>query len=97
MIGAFARMLGSQDRVLACEQTGDNAYTLRTSAASNEPTESRDHPPEGFVEKIAHEGGDVFFAPLLETLRNVLRSRARPDERSDEKGEADPSISAPEA
>lgn len=80
MIGAFARMLGSQDRVLACEQTGDHAYAVRTSGAADQTRESRDQPPEGFVERIAHEGGDVFFAPLLETLRNILRARAKPDE-----------------
>lgn len=80
MIGAFARMLGQRDRVLTCEQTGDNAYTVRKQGDPAEPTESRDHPPEQFVERIPHEGGDVVFAPILETLRAVLRGRPRTEE-----------------
>lgn len=77
MIGAFARMIGQRDRVLTFEQTGDHAYAVRTDDAAATPSEARDQPPEGFVERIPHEGGDVFFAPILEALRNVLRVRSR--------------------
>lgn len=75
MIGAFARMLGNRDRVLTFEQTGDHAYAVRTRGDAAVSSESRDQPPERFVERIPHEGGDVVFAPILETLRAVLRGR----------------------
>lgn len=44
---------------------------------SVEEIEAQGAPPEGFVEKIPHEGGDVFMSPVLETLRNVLRARVK--------------------
>lgn len=75
MIGAFARMLGNRDRVLTFEQTADNAYSVRTRDEAATTSESRDQPPEQFVERIPHEGGDVVFAPILETLRAVLKGR----------------------
>lgn len=73
MIGAFARMLGTRDRVLTFEQTGDHAYSVRSREDAANANEARDQPPEQFVERIPHEGGDVVFAPILETLRAVLR------------------------
>lgn len=64
MIGAFARRLGSHDRTpLATD------YEKLAEGAA-------DAPPEQFVERFPHEGGDVFLAPVLETLRVVL-SRMR--------------------
>ena len=81
MIGAFARMLGNRDRVLTCEQTGDHQWAVRTRGDAAQANEGRDQPPEQFVERIPHEGGDVVFAPILETLRAVLRSgRRKPGE-----------------
>ncbi|MFA5860976.1 MAG: hypothetical protein WDA16_04715 [Candidatus Thermoplasmatota archaeon] len=64
MIGAFARKLGTHDK----PQLATDYEKLTESAA--------DAPPEQFVERFPHEGGDVFLAPVLETLRAVL-SRVR--------------------
>jgi hypothetical protein len=77
MIGAFARKLGTKDRVLSYEETGEHKYALKTrsDAGEDKQAETHDAPPEGFVERIPHEGGDVFLAPVLETLRSVLRGR----------------------
>lgn len=72
MIGAFARMLGKGNRVLNVEETSEG-YRVRALDASA-ANEGKDGPPEGFVEKIPHEGGDVFLAPIVEALRNVLRN-----------------------
>lgn len=77
MIGAFARMLGSRDRILTLEETGANTYDLRTRTAEGDATHSgSDAPPEAFSERIPHEGGDVWVVPVLETLRRVLKARA---------------------
>jgi hypothetical protein len=62
MIGAFARKLGAHRSASATD------YEKLTEAAG-------DAPPERFVERIAHEGGDVIFTPLLENLRAVLGGR----------------------
>ena len=87
MIGAFARMLGTRDRVLTCEQTGDHAWSVRSRDDAGRANEAGDQPPEGFVERIPHEGGDVVFAPILETLREVLRGgRRRAGERATVRG-----------
>lgn len=42
--------------------------------------EAQSAPPEGFVAKIPHEGGDVYMSPMLETLRSVLRQRVKREE-----------------
>jgi hypothetical protein len=76
MIAAFARMLGSRERVLSCEETS-GSYSVRTRNADDgvdAATVAQDAPPEQFVERIPHEGGDVYLAPVLDTLRAVLRS-----------------------
>lgn len=74
MIGAFARKLGSRERIVSCEQTSDHSYALSTRGPQGDAqAESHDSPPEAFVARFPHEGGDVFFAPVLETLRAILR------------------------
>lgn len=84
MIGAFARKLGSRERVLQCEQTGDHAYAVRaTSDDGLRASEGADAPPERFVERYEYDGGNVFLAPILDTLRAVLkRPRADADEQA---------------
>jgi hypothetical protein len=79
MIGAFARMLGARERLLAIEPTEDQqGYATR----AHEPgggiaprKEASDAPPEGFVHKVADEGGDVYVVPMLEALRDWVRRR----------------------
>lgn len=81
MIGAFARLLGNRERVLVCEQTGEHAYSVKSrSDEGDKAAETSDGPPDRFVEKFQYDGGDVFFAPVLETLRAVLRGRPRVQE-----------------
>ena len=77
MIGAFARMLGSRDRLLTVEEKDANAYAwkTRTPEGGERGADGSDAPPEAFSERIEHEGGDVFVVPMLETLRRVLRAR----------------------
>ena len=88
MLGAFARKLTSRDRVLSYEETGEHKYAMRThNEGGVHHAETHDAPPEGFVERIPHEGGDVFIAPMLEALRNVLRT-GRAKRAEDEKPEA---------
>lgn len=78
MIGAFARMVGHKDRVVSVEETTTDGYAVRTKQMEGyaEHAAARDAPPERFVEKVSDEGGDVFFAPVLDVLRDTLR-RAR--------------------
>jgi hypothetical protein len=89
MIGAFARMFGSRDRVLTVEETEANAYEVKARSEDGLESVSTtvDQPPAAFVERLPHEGGDVYFAPVLETLRAVLRkARAtlpRPSENAE--------------
>lgn len=90
MIGAFARMLGRGNRVLTVEESG-NALQVRTRGQTGDVTsETNDGPPERFVERIPHEGGDVVIAPILDALRAILRREKRT-------AEADASPSAPES
>lgn len=76
MIGAFARMLGRRDRVVACHET-DSGYTTQTTSPEGAARrdDAHDAPPEAFVEKVSEEGGDVYVAPVLEALRAALRRR----------------------
>lgn len=78
MIGAFARMLGARERLLAVESTEDQqGYATRAHAPGGvaERKEARDAPPENFVEKVPDEGGDVYMVPMLEALREWVRRR----------------------
>ena len=77
MIGAFARMLGARERLLAVEETEDQGYATRAQAPGRPDarTETRDAPPAGFVERVQDEGGDVYVAPMVEALRDWLRRR----------------------
>jgi hypothetical protein len=74
MIGAFARMLGNRERIVSCEQTADHAWSVSSRGPEGDAqAQGHDGPPERFVERFPHEGGDVFLAPMLDTLRAVLR------------------------
>lgn len=59
MIGNFARIVRAPFRALPMEDTTES--------------EARGTPPERFVEKISEDGGDVYLAPVLDTLRAALR------------------------
>lgn len=77
LIGAFARMLGTRERVVSVSETSDHTYAV-TALGPGRPerhSESRDAPPEAFVQKLSEEGGDVYVAPMLEALRELLRRR----------------------
>ena len=45
--------------------------------------QAQSSPPEGFVEKFPHEGGDVYVSPMLETLRQLFRKGAKREEPSE--------------
>lgn len=82
MIGAFARMFGSRERLLSYEEAG-TGYSLKSRADEGDQTaEARDAPPEMFVEKVPDEGGDVYVAPLVEALRRVFRRRREEGEEA---------------
>lgn len=68
-------MFGSRERVLVVAETESNAYEVKARAADGRDTTSTadDQPPPAFVERLPHDGGDVYFSPVLETLRAVLR------------------------
>lgn len=79
MIGAFARMIGGRDRLVSVQETADHAYAYRSRSEDGTQNEQdvRDAPPEDFVEHFSDEGGTVYFAPLVEMLRNIVqKSRA---------------------
>lgn len=84
MIGAFARMLRTRERVLAVEETEGQGYAVKAGGpgAFEELAGRPDAPPEGFVEKVPHEGGDVYIAPMLEAMRSWMRRRK--DEAAEE-------------
>lgn len=77
MIGAFARMLGNRERLLAVEETEDQGYATRARAPSGLEArrEARDAPPEAFVQRVSDEGGDVYVIPFVEALREWVRKR----------------------
>lgn len=70
----FARLLRSTPRAPAIEPED----------------EARDAPPERFVEKISDEGGDVYFSPVLDALRETLRSKRTPNPSGDAPQEGTP-------
>lgn len=69
MIGAFARMLRSRDRVLSYEDTPEG------HRVNGDAGQTPDAPPVAFVAKHSDEGGDVYVAPVLDALRSALRRR----------------------
>lgn len=86
MIGAFARMLGNRERLLAVEETEDQGYATRAHAPGGLEArrESRDAPPEAFVQRVSDEGGDVYVIPFVEALREwVKRRRAAAHDAAD--------------
>lgn len=85
MIGAFARMLGARERVLAVEHDPESGYAVRSSAAVPSERAGRDGPPEAFVaERVSDEGGDVYVIPILEAFRGLFRrKRADGDSSTD--------------
>lgn len=72
MIGAFARMLRSRDRVLSYEDTPEG------HRVNGDAGQTPDAPPVAFVAKHSEEGGDVYVAPVLDALRAALRRRRGP-------------------
>lgn len=76
MIGAFARMIGNRQRVLSVEETEENGYAVQATGDDYHATSQEgDQPPEAFVQRFRHEGGDVWVAPMVEMLRELLRRR----------------------
>lgn len=77
-------MLRTRDRVLSVEETEGNGYAVKAAGAGEfaEHAAVGDSPPEGFVEKLPHEGGDVYIAPMLEAMRSWMRRRK--EEAADE-------------
>lgn len=60
MIGNFARLTRS----------GSPRTLLDADEAA-----TADAPPERFVHKVSDEAGDVYLAPVLDSLREALRAR----------------------
>lgn len=69
-------MLGSRERILSVEEN-ERGYSLKARDPHGADTtrDGRDAPPEGFVEKISDEGGDVYMSPIVEALRNLFRRK----------------------
>lgn len=88
MIAAFARKLGTATSPPPAHHATDY------DALAQESDSAHDAPPERFVEKYPHEGGDVFLAPLLDSLRAALRAaRREPRPKDAEPGETVPRMS----
>lgn len=75
MIGNFARLFRAEPPTPARARTMDE-----------ELAEAKGEPPERFVDKISDEGGDVYVAPMLETLRAALRRHLHPSKPDPEEG-----------
>lgn len=88
VIGAFARMLGSRERLISYEETTANAYSMkaRNDDGQDSVSEAADAPPEAFVQRISDEGGDVYVAPVLEALRLWIRRRIAGSEQAADDG-----------
>lgn len=74
MIGNFARILRGSPRPVDIEK---------------ELAEAKGEPPERFVEKISDEGGDVYVAPVLETLRAAVKRHLHPSAAGPDAGTPD--------
>lgn len=78
MIGVFAKMFSNRERVEEiAPMEGEVGYEIRARAPEDvgRITQGSDAPPENFVEKLPSEGGDVYYVPFLEALRNVLKRK----------------------
>lgn len=88
---AFARMFGSSARVVSVEEEegGKGNYTVQAWTGEGAPSggSGTDAPPEAFVQRIEHPGGDVVVSPILEALRVWLRKGR--DGQADAPAEAD--------
>lgn len=68
------------------------ARLLRDRARALPPIEedpANDAPPERFVAKVSDEAGDVYLAPVIETLREALRKHRQPSSCAPETGSPD--------
>lgn len=69
-------MFGAPARVVSLEETEkkDNYQVKTWSGEGEERTGTLDDaPPEAFVQRVEHPGGDVLVVPLLEALRAWLK------------------------
>lgn len=79
-------MFGSSARVVSVEEEEGKkgGYSVqawsRTGAASG--GSASDAPPDAFIQRIEHPGGDVVVAPILEALRAWLR-KGRDEQRQE--------------
>lgn len=78
MIGAFARMLRQRDHVEVVEGSPEAGWAVR-SREGERLQETRDAPPEQFVQRVSDEGGEVYISPVLETLRQIFRRKPSMD------------------
>lgn len=78
MIGAFARMLRHKDHVEAVEGSPEAGWAVRTREGAHLP-ETRDAPPERFVERVSDEGGEVYMSPVVEAFRTLFRRKPSSD------------------
>lgn len=78
MIGAFARMLRPKDHVEAVEGSPEAGWAVRSREGQQLP-ETRDAPPEGFVQRVSDEGGDVYLSPVVEAFRQMFRRKPSTD------------------
>lgn len=79
MIGLFAKMFGNRERVveIAPADESGSAYEVRSQedGAPARTTRADEATPEGFVERVPSEGGDVLYVPFLEMLRRAVRRK----------------------
>lgn len=83
-------MFGSSARVVSVEEEEGKkgAYSVQAWSRAGSPSggSASDAPPDAFVQRIEHPGGDVVVSPILEALRAWLR-KGRDEQRQHAKGE----------
>lgn len=86
-------MFGAPARVVSLEETEKkDGYQVKTWTDDGEERTGAldDAPPEAFVQRVEHPGGDVLVVPLLEALRAWLKKgREESLPGSTQKNEAD--------
>ncbi|MHB8584579.1 MAG: hypothetical protein ACYDDF_01895 [Thermoplasmatota archaeon] len=79
MMGAFARMFGSQAPQAGHSFHGTVAGPTKEvhDMGLTSASEAQESPPDAFVSKVSEEGGTVYVSPFLERLLAGIRRKTR--------------------
>ncbi len=84
MIGVFARMFSSSNRVTEVRELDAGVEVgARRDGGVESKSVIADEPPVAFSEKLETEGGTVYVVPFIEAFRAWLSKRRAADEEGE--------------